>query len=164
MEHIEEVPSADAVVVFSAHGINRQILAEAQQRFKAVYNLECPFVSRIYTEAQSYLKQGITHFIYIGKANHQEGKNVVEYIRSQGANVDVILSEEEIKNLTLPNVFAVLSQTTLNFAQVESLLTYIKTTYPQAVLPKISDVCRATYERQTVIQTSLDKFDTLTVI
>ena len=57
VESLEEVEDKNAVVVFSAHGITRTILQEAKQRFTTVYNLECPFVSKIYTEADTYLDQ-----------------------------------------------------------------------------------------------------------
>jgi len=52
VETIDEVRYDNAIVVFSAHGTNREILTKARQKFKAVYNLECPFVSKIYAEVQ----------------------------------------------------------------------------------------------------------------
>jgi 4-hydroxy-3-methylbut-2-enyl diphosphate reductase len=60
--------------------------------------------------------------------------------------------------------FAVLSQTTLNFSYVQDILDEIKKQYPNAYLPGLSDVCKATYERQTVVLQNLDKFDTFIVI
>lgn len=60
--------------------------------------------------------------------------------------------------------FAVLSQTTLNFAYIQDILEEIKKYYPNAALPTLSDVCKATYERQTVVLQNLDKFDTFVVI
>ena len=60
--------------------------------------------------------------------------------------------------------FGVLSQTTLNFTQVKELIQLIKNSYPQAQVPALGDVCKATYERQTVILQYLEKFDTLVVI
>jgi len=58
----------------------------------------------------------------------------------------------------------VLSQTTLNFAHVQSILKEIQKQYPHAMLPTLSDVCKATYERQTVVIQNLKKFDTFIVI
>jgi len=40
----------------------------------------------------------------------------------------------------------------------------IKQKYPKALLPMISDVCKATYERQEVVIQNLDKFETFIVI
>ena len=83
IEHMDDIQLDTSIVVFSAHGTNRDVLTQAKQRFKAVYNLECPFVTKIYTEIEGFIDQGITTFFYIGKENHQEGKNVVEYIISK---------------------------------------------------------------------------------
>jgi 4-hydroxy-3-methylbut-2-enyl diphosphate reductase IspH len=44
------------------------------------------------------------------------------------------------------------------------MLDEIQKRYPNAVLPILSDVCKATYERQTVVLQNLDKFDTFIVI
>ncbi len=83
VETIDEVRYDKAIVVFSAHGTNREVLTKARQKFKAVYNLECPFVSKIYAEIIGFIEQGIATFFYIGKEHHQEGKNILEYIASQ---------------------------------------------------------------------------------
>ena len=83
VETIDEVRYDKAIVVFSAHGTNRTVLTKARQKFKAVYNLECPFVSKIYAEVEGFIQQGVKTFFYIGKEHHQEGKNILEYIASQ---------------------------------------------------------------------------------
>jgi 4-hydroxy-3-methylbut-2-enyl diphosphate reductase len=72
VESLDEITNPDAIVTFSAHGINRAILDEASHRFQAVYNLECPLVSKIYRQIDMYLRKGITRFFYIGQHHHQE--------------------------------------------------------------------------------------------
>lgn len=164
VENIDEVLTNDAVVVFSAHGINRKILHEATTRFTAVYNLECPFVTKIYNEIKSFLEQGVTQFLYIGKEWHQEAKNVVENIVFQWGKVHTFLPHDDISTISFVWPFALLSQTTLNFDLVNNLLQNIQKQFPEAITPKISDICKATYERQWVIQKFAPHFDTLVVI
>jgi 4-hydroxy-3-methylbut-2-enyl diphosphate reductase len=164
VESLDEIPDADAVVVFSAHGTDRTIIQQAKERFKAVYNLECPFVSKIYTEVDTFINKGITTFFYIGKEHHQEGKNVIAYIKSKYATVYVFQTKEEIPQLPKDTEIAVLSQTTLNYRYVQEILQAVKEEYPNAHLPANSDVCKATYERQSVILQNLDKFQTFVVI
>ena len=60
--------------------------------------------------------------------------------------------------------FVVLSQTTLNYEFVKNLSTEIQKIYPDAIFPPLTDICKATYDRQTVIIQHQDKFDTLVVI
>jgi 4-hydroxy-3-methylbut-2-enyl diphosphate reductase IspH len=44
------------------------------------------------------------------------------------------------------------------------LIDDIKNIYPEAKLPLVSDICKATFERQSVIKNNIDKFETLIVI
>lgn len=164
VETIDEVRYDKAIAVFSAHGTNREILTKARQKFKAVYNLECPFVSKIYAEIEGFIQQGITTFFYIGKEHHQEGKNILDYIASQWWVSYVFHDKDTIPQIDKDIKFAVLSQTTLNFAHVQDILKEIKKQYSDASLPTLSDVCKATYERQTVVLQNLKKFDTFIVI
>jgi len=164
VEAIDEVRYEKAIVVFSAHGTNREVLTTARQKFKAVYNLECPFVSKIYAEVDGFIQQGVTTFFYIGKENHQEGKNILEYIASQWWISYVFHDKASIPQIDKETIFAVLSQTTLNFANVQEIFKEIKHQYPHAELPITSDVCKATYERQEVVLKNLKKFDTFIVI
>ena len=57
-----------------------------------------------------------------------------------------------------------LSQTTLNFAHVQEIFKEIQKQYLNAMLPVVSDVCKATYERQEVVLQNLKKFNTFIVI
>ncbi len=164
VETIEEIPYSTAIVVFSAHGTNRQVLTKARQKFKAVYNLECPFVSKIYAEIDGFIRQGITTFFYVGKEHHQEGKNVLAYIESQGWISYVFQDTASIPQIDTATKIAVLSQTTLNFSHVQEIFHEIKQQYSQATLPTTSDVCKATYERQEVVLQNLKKFETFIVI
>ncbi len=166
VEHIEEVQDTNAIIVFSAHGTNRKIIEEAKEKYKKVYNLECPFVTKIYAEIDNFLQKWIRKFAYIGKEHHQEWNNVITDIRNKRAEVFVYEQGHTIEDIPYDNneTYAVLSQTTLNFDYVQDTLEEIKKQYPNAVLPKISDVCKATWERQSVIIQNLEKFETLVVI
>ncbi len=166
VESIQEITNPNTIVIFSAHGTKRSLIKKAQATYKKVYNLECPFVSKIYTEVDNFLQQWIHSFVYIGKESHQEGQNVIEHIRENWGDVVVIQQEQEISILpfTHHDTFAVISQTTLNFEKVTNTLKNIQQIYPWAHIPWFSDVCRATYERQTVILKHIHFFDALIVI
>lgn len=80
MQSIYDVHDPEAIVVFSAHGTNRVVIGQAQKKNSIIFNLECPFVQKVYREVDTYIDQGVRTFFYIGKYNHQEGRNIVEYI------------------------------------------------------------------------------------
>jgi 4-hydroxy-3-methylbut-2-enyl diphosphate reductase len=163
VEDIDQIKEQDSIIAFSAHGTDRNSILKAENKFKKVYNLECPFVTKIYKEAECYLKDGITEFVYIGKENHQEGRNIIQYIQSKGAHVQVI-QKDELPSLDTQATFAVLTQTTLNFAMVQEMLSKIRSNFPNARIPISSDVCKATYERQSVIIDNAKYFESLVVI
>jgi len=165
VENIDDIwYNNQAIVVFSAHGTNREIINQAKQKFKAVYNLECPFVTKVYTEIDGFIQQGVTTFFYIGQNEHRECKNILEYIISQWWNAHIFDTKESLPQIDKKNKVAVLSQTTLNFAYVKDMLDEIQKQYFNAILPTTSDICKATYERQTVIMQNLQNFNTLIVI
>lgn len=165
VETIEEISNPDAIVTFSAHGINRFILKEAQERFAEVYNLECPLVTKIYREISGYMKQEIYDFLYIGKPTHQEAKNVTDYILWLWHQVTIIQKIEEIpQDRPKDKVFAVLSQTTLNYSHVKSLDEEILALFPNARFGSLTDICKATYERQAALIQFIDRYDSLVVI
>lgn len=164
VESIDDISDNNAVVVFSAHGINRVVLEQAKLRFKTVYNLECPFVSKIYNEINLFMQQWISTFFYIWKEYHQEKKNVVAYIKSKWWVVYAFPDKQSIPNIDTTTPFAVLSQTTMNAIQVLEIFDIIKTMYPNAKFPLWSDVCNATYERQAIVSDNIDKFDAFVVV
>ena len=76
----------------------------------------------------------------------------------------VFYNKESLLQIDKDTTFAVLSQTTLNFDYVQIILKEIQQQYPHALLPALSDVCKATHERQTVVFQNLNRFDTFIVI
>lgn len=166
IENIDEVLDTNAIIIFSAHGTNRTTINKAKEKYQRVYNLECPFVSKIYLEIDSFLEKWVSKFVYIGKEHHQEWKNIIEDIRHKWWEVFICEKEEQIQNIPYNKneKFGVLSQTTLNFDYVQNILTTIKKDFPNAYVPLSSDVCKATYERQTVVLQNIDKFKTFIVI
>ncbi len=164
VETIKDVPTKNAIVAFSAHGISRDVFNEATTLFKAVYNLECPFVSKIYNEIKQFIWQGVKQFVYIGKQWHQEAENVIHDIKHNWAAICRIFDSSEISKIPFSWSFAILSQTTLNFDLVQNIIKDIQKQFPESIVPKISDICKATYERQWVIQKFESEFNTLVVI
>lgn len=164
VEDIKSVKNKNAIIVFSAHWTNRKILKEAKEKFKMVYNLECPLVSRIYNNIDDFIKQWINTFFYIGKRWHQEAQNILDYMDHCWITSYSFSDITEIPNIKKEIKLAVVSQTTLNFKNISKILKKIKTQYPRAVSAEISDICMATFERQWIITNNLSKFETLVVV
>ena len=164
VQSIYDVHDQNAIIIFSAHGTNRSLISQTEKKFKHVYNLECPFVTKVYKEVDTYIKNWVTTFFYIGKHNHQEGKNIIDYIFSKDVNIYVFDNKKNIPKIDKSEKIGILSQTTLNYQETKKLFDVIKSMYPDAIFPEPSDICKATFERQEVILQNIDKFETLIII
>src|SRR5438477_42840 len=70
VEDLSEVP-ADAVTVFSAHGVAKSVEDEAAARKLPVLNATCPLVTKVHNQGKRYVGQG-RKLILIGHAGHPE--------------------------------------------------------------------------------------------
>jgi len=70
VEDLSGVP-ADAVTVFSAHGVARSVEEEAAVRGLPVLNATCPLVTKVHNQGKRYISKG-RHLILIGHAGHPE--------------------------------------------------------------------------------------------
>lgn len=162
VDEIYDIKEKDVIVAFSAHWVNREILDYANITFKKVYNLECQLVTKVYRELEAF--KNVNTIFYIWKNWHQEAVWLEWYAKYLWKKVYVFSKYEDIPEIDKDEVVWILSQTTLNFEYVRDFLIEIKKKYKYAVLPHVSDICKATYERQTVIKNNINKFDTLIVV
>ena len=85
VEELDQVPPG-AVTVFSAHGVSRQVEADAAGRGLNVLDATCPLVSKVHNEGRRYAAQGRA-VILIGHAGHPE---VVGTLGQIGAGIAIV--------------------------------------------------------------------------
>ena len=160
-ENIED--KKNAILCFSAHWVNKFTLQKVAKTFKKVVNLECPLVTKVYNEAKMFVEKWKTIF-YIWKKGHQEAEQVIEFIKDLWWKVYVFLKEEEIPQIPKDTEIAVINQTTLNYNYVVSMIEKIKKIYPNTESIWNSDICKATFDRQSALKNVLNSIDALIVI
>jgi 4-hydroxy-3-methylbut-2-enyl diphosphate reductase IspH len=74
------------------------------------------------------------------------------------------LKEDEIPDIDKSTSIAVLNQTTLNYSYVLSLFEKIKKIYKNVDTVPNSDICKATFDRQTALKDNLDFIQALVVL
>jgi 4-hydroxy-3-methylbut-2-enyl diphosphate reductase len=70
VEELAEIP-AGATVVFSAHGVAKAVVREAEARGLHVFDATCPLVTKVHVEVAKMLKAG-REIVMIGHRGHPE--------------------------------------------------------------------------------------------
>ena len=97
VEDLSEVP-AEAVTIFSAHGVARAVEEEAERRGLNVIDATCPLVSKVHNQANRYVRDA-RQLILIGHAGHPEVEGTKGRIP---VPVHLVQTEEDVEKLAIP--------------------------------------------------------------
>ena len=161
VRELDEVPEG-APVVFSAHGVARSVVEEADNRNMIAVDATCPLVTKVHMEAIRYARQGY-NILLIGHAGHDEVEGTV----GEAPNaITIVESPEDVENLpfTTEDKIAYITQTTLSRDDAERIIGAIKKKYPNAKIPPSEDICYATTNRQDAIRSGASDADMVLVI
>src|SRR3954468_19772520 len=70
VEELDEVPTG-ATVIFSAHGVAKEVRVEAQRRGLKIFDATCPLVTKVHVEVTKMLRAGY-EIVMIGHRGHPE--------------------------------------------------------------------------------------------
>lgn len=145
---VNEVPKG-SLLLFSAHGVAPSVMRQAEERQLRVIDATCPFVTKVHAEVRRFAAQGAT-VICIGHRRHEE---VVGVVGEAPEHVCVVENGQEAEELALASdaAVAVVTQTTLGEAQVESVMEVLRRRFPKLKTPSSTDVCYATRNRQQAV-------------
>ena len=149
VQELDEVPDG-CTVIFSAHGVSREVKETAKKRKLHVFDATCPLVTKVHSEVIQYGKQGKT-VILVGHSGHPE----VEGTMGQ-ATGDVLLVEtvEDVARLEVTDdtSLAFVTQTTLSVDDASQILDALRKRFPLIEGPKRDDICYATQNRQDAVR------------
>jgi 4-hydroxy-3-methylbut-2-enyl diphosphate reductase len=161
VERLSEVPAGE-LVIFSAHGVATQVVAEAAERRLQAIDATCPLVSKVHVQAARYSDLGY-EVIVIGHAGHPE----VEGTRGRIAGpVRVLCSVAEVEALEVaqPDRLAYVTQTTLSLDDTRDVIAALQRRFPAIQGPDLSDICYATQNRQNAVRWMASHVDVLLVV
>ena len=141
--------AANAITIFSAHGVSRKVEAEAQERDLRVLNATCPLVSKVHAQGRHYVRQGRT-VILIGHAGHPEVEGTLGQIPGK---VLLVQTEADVAKLDLPadTPLAYVTQTTLSVDDTRGIIAALYRRFKDVNGPGTKDICYATQNRQTAL-------------
>ena len=159
VEDPNEIPEG-AIVMLSAHGTAPEIELQFNNISSLTINSVCPLVTKVHHEAKKFSKEN-TQIIYVGHKNHDEAKGAIGVSPD---NMHLVESIEDVKSLEIGNDVALLAQTTLALSEWEPIMKYSQERFNDLKMPRKSDLCYATTNRQEAILEILPEVNTVLVV
>ena len=164
VEELSEIKDKSRPVIFSAHGVPKEVINEAKLNNIIYIDATCPLVTKVHREAE-ILARDEFNIIFIGHKNHPEvigtmGQIDSSYISLIENKDDVESYVPKIKN----NKFAYITQTTLSVDDTLEIISFIKKKYPSIKEPIKSDICYATTNRQEAVKQIAKRCDLFLVV
>ena len=161
VDEVEDIP-AGAITVFSAHGVSRKVVSDADDRGLEVLDATCPLVARVHTEGQRYAADGFD-VVLIGHAGHAEVEGTLGQI---DGTVHLVGSVADVAKLTVkdPDKLAYVTQTTLSVDDTRDIISSLEKRFPSIHGPDVKDICYATQNRQQAMRELAEKSDVILVL
>ena len=159
VEDPSEIPEG-SIVMLSAHGTAPDIEKQFNNISAVTINSVCPLVTKVHHEAKIFSKNN-TQIIYVGHKNHDEAKGALGVAPN---NMHLVENIEDVEDLKIGDDVALLAQTTLAKSEWEPIMEYSQNKYNKLKMPRKSDLCYATTNRQEAILEILPKVDCVLVV
>jgi 4-hydroxy-3-methylbut-2-enyl diphosphate reductase len=161
VEELDEVP-AGATVIFSAHGVAKEVRREAERRGLKIFDATCPLVTKVHVEVAKRLKAGY-EIVMIGHRGHPEAEGTVGQAEGGIALVETV---KDVANLQVrdPAKLAYVTQTTLSVDDAKTIVAALKSRFPAIAGPKRDDICYATQNRQDAVKFMAPQCDVVIVV
>ena len=162
IEDINDAP-IDKPLVFSAHGVAKNILDTAKQMNKYVVDATCPLVTKVHVQAIKFYNLDYK-IILIGHKNHPEVEGTLGQLPAGG--IVLIENLDDIQNLKFENEYklAYVTQTTLSVDDTKEIIDALKKKFPHIKSSPKEDICYATTNRQNAIKEYAHECDSFIVV
>lgn len=165
VDELDQIPD-QSIVIFSAHGVPKSVVSEAQRRGLKIFDATCPLVTKVHMEVIRYSQQG-QECILIGHKGHAEVEGTMgQYDTSQGGAIYLVENEQDIESLHIqnPEALAYVTQTTLSVDDASRVINALRQKYPAIQGPRKSDICYATQNRQDAVRQLAKACDIVLVV
>jgi len=160
VEELDEVP-AGATVIFSAHGVSKEVRTDAQRRGLKVFDATCPLVTKVHVEVTKMLREGY-EIVMIGHRGHPEAEGTMGQARS---GMHLVETVEDVAALRpASDKLSYVTQTTLSVDDAAAIIAALKARFPRIVGPKKDDICYATQNRQDAVKFMAPQCDVVIVV
>lgn len=165
IEDLSDVP-VGSYLIFSAHGVSKEVQREAEERQLTVFDATCPLVTKVHMQVAKHAKQD-REVILIGHAGHPEVEGTMGQYEKCTEHGDIYLVEtpEDVKSLQVnnPDNLAYVTQTTLSMTDTKVMVDALRERFSSIKEQKKDDICYATQNRQDAVH-DLSKISDLILV
>jgi 4-hydroxy-3-methylbut-2-enyl diphosphate reductase len=161
VEELAEVPPGNTVI-FSAHGVAKEVRCEAEARGLNVFDATCPLVTKVHVQVAKLLKSG-HEIVMIGHRGHPEAEGTMGQSDSGMFLVETLGDVATLK-VRDPAKLAYVTQTTLSVDDAQTIVAALRARFPAIVGPKKDDICYATQNRQDAVKFMAPQCDLVIVV
>ena len=165
VDELDEVPDG-ATVIFSAHGVSKEVRREGDRRGLAVFDATCPLVTKVHIEVARHGKAG-RDVILIGHAGHPEVEGTMgQWDPKYAGRIHLVETPECVAGLKPANSdkLAYVSQTTLSVDDTRAVIEALRQHFPNVLGPRHDDICYATQNRQDAVRELGQQCDIVLVV
>jgi len=161
IDELDEAPSG-AIVVFSAHGVSKEVRAQAERMGLRVFDATCPLVTKVHVEVARMRAAG-KEIVMIGHRGHPEVEGT---LGQSGEGMYLVETPQDVAELQVssPDNLAFVTQTTLSVDDAAQVASALRARFPNIVEPKKSDICYATQNRQDAVKVMAPDCDLVLVV
>ena len=162
VRELDEVPEG-APVVFSAHGVARSVVEEADNRNMIAVDATCPLVTKVHVETRRHAEQR-KHILLIGHAGHPEVEGTMGQVKA--GDITLIETVEDARTVTPPEdaELAFATQTTLSVDDTAEIISVLQFRFPEITGPRGEDICYATTNRQAAVKAMARRAEAMLVV
>ncbi len=165
VDELHEVPD-DSLVIFSAHGVSKQVQQEARDRGLNVFDATCPLVTKVHMEVSKYSREGM-ECVLIGHEGHPEVEGTMgQYDTQFGGCIYLVEDCDDVATLQVsdPERLAYVTQTTLSVDDTAKVIDALRQRFPAIQGPRKDDICYATQNRQDAVKGLAKASDVMLVV
>jgi len=165
VDELDQVPDG-RIVIFSAHGVSREVRGEAERRGLRVFDATCPLVTKVHMEVSRYARDGLD-VVLIGHAGHPEVEGTMgQFDAGFGGAIHLVETPADVARLHMRDTakVAFVTQTTLSMDDTARVIDALRLRFPTIHGPRKDDICYATQNRQDAVKKLAGRCQVLLVV
>ena len=152
VEELSEIKDSSRPVIFSAHGVPKNIPEEAEKKNIFFIDATCPLVTKVHREAERHHKNGY-QIILVGHKDHPEVIGTMGQLPD--GSIKLIETNKDAENINIGEFnkpLAYVTQTTLSIDDTKNIIEILRKKFPNIKAPIKEDICYATTNRQNTVK------------